>query len=292
MRLLKGLLWKLIVAIMMHWNTEIALWCEMLLGRRVDFGGMHQNFYDGCFVVTLCAALENRPSDGDIAALGVLVERSLGWDGPRGMLLMECTGRRRNKCDKIRFARETEEIYSLRHRDRLRWCVRVSPVHRFFSARSYPRQGEDAKYFVDLFMFSPIRTTHMELFIAVERQNERTGCHVALFRPLLAVLYRSESFVVPFRSEGALGRMMDPSTWLELVRVVWPDAEQIAVDESMRLSNDQNTTINSLLVRAGFFGAVPTSPPIIVAQGEAGLFVTIDQRGCVLLAAGVRPRID
>ena len=283
----------------MHWPNEITLWCEMLLGKRVDPTGVHQNFYDGCFVVTLCAALETRPSDGDIAMLGVLVERSLGWDGPQGMLLIECIGRRRNKCEseRIRFARETGEIYSFRHPGRLRWCVRVSPVNRFFSARSYPqRGGELPNFFVDLFMFSPINVLHMELFLAVERQNERTGCHLTLFRPLLAVLIRSESFVVPFRGEEQLRRVLDPFAWLELAKVVWPDAERIETDESLQLSNDQVTTISSLLTRTGFFGPFSTSLPIVIAQDEAALFVTVNRHsedeGCVLLVAGRRPEYN
>jgi len=278
----------------MHWFNEIALWCELLLDRRMDFSGMHQNFYDGCFVVTLCAALEIKPSDGDIGMLGVLIERSLAWDGPRDVLYMECTGRSRIP-KRVRFTRETDEIYSFRYSDRLRWCVRVSTVNRFFSARSYPQRGKVARFFVDLFMFSPLNPSHMDLFIAVERQNQDSDSHIALFRPLLAVLRRSESFVVPFNGNEALRRVLNPSTWLDLVRTVWPDAEQIEPDDpALTLSDDQNGSVLSILTRTGFFNTADYAPhpPIVIANSRSGIFITISQHspagGCVLMVAGIR----
>ena len=279
----------------MHWPNEIALWCEMLLGGRADYRGVHQNFYDGCFAVKLCAALEARPSDGDIAALGTLIERSLAWDGPKGMLWMECTGRKSDKFlrHRIRFARETNEIYSFRLPNRLLWCVRVSTVNHFLSEASYPRRGEEPSYFVDLFMFPPVSVAHMELFIAVERQNERSGCTANLFLPLVSVLRWASSFVVPFEGEAVLKRVQDPSMWLELVRAVWPRAEQVEADAPLELSNDQNGALLSVLTRMGFFNSTdyPPCPPIVIAQGGDGVFITVSQHtaasGCVLLVAGV-----
>ena len=81
--------------------------------------------------------------------------------------------------------------------------------------------------------------------------------------------------------------------WLELVRAVWPRAEQVEADAPLELSNDQNGALLSVLTRMGFFNSTDYAPcpPIVIAQGGDGVFITVSQHtaasGCVLLVAGV-----
>lgn len=232
----------------MKWITVVSMWCETLLGRRVDSDKLHHNLLDGCFVAVPCAALEKEPTEAEIFFLGRLVERQFEvYNSSQKTLRDRECGTRSQKPVVVKTKNHSYGLYSLQSNSLLRWCVRTSRTRRFFSARTYNKKKQkepDATpliWYVDLMVFSTRSPAHMDLFIATEELPQR----ICLFRPMLSVLRvrRSESALISYDGDLIHSALMLPSTWIHLTCTIWQSAEQLSVEQWRMESFDANPTV-------------------------------------------------
>jgi hypothetical protein len=228
----------------LQWQSCVRLWHEILLKRRVATMRVDS---DEWMMTIPCVGLDREPAEDELASLGMLINQWAKWDGVHGVCAAESGAvvRRRKRKPRVEMRRITQRLYRMGDL----FCVKGSDILIFESKAHMDLYCTAYLYCLDQALFNPL-------------------CSVL---EVVRIARSSETRLAYYTGEEACQRMGSVDFWLPMVRILWPRAESLTLNQWESERFDGTISIESMVHSLVVDDTVifTEADPVILVQRDA-----------------------